>query len=310
MYNLFMEKNNKKRILTLIEILRKETSLDRHLKLDEIVIELEKRNIQVDNRKTLYDDFKVLNDFNINVEYDNGYYLLDAPFNLSEIKIIQDSINSLKNLDTNFMNEINEKLYTFISNDEAELLDKLKYVNKHSNKKLLPKMEDVLYAIKNNQSIVVKRKNKENQEVFPLFIHRENDYYYFYFHYPNSDKIYHYRFDNIETIILKDKLDSNPVSIKKVIKHINESSNSFYLKQAEAIKIKIINNLEYTSERLKDDFPQVIINNDTATIFASLNNVFYSKLLAYGRDIKIADKNISDKYLNYLDDIKAIYLRK
>lgn len=305
-----MEKNNKKRILTLIEILRKETNLDKHLKLDEIVIELEKRNIQVDNRKTLYDDFKVLNEFNFNVEYDNGYYLVDAPFNLSEIKIIQDSINSLKNLDTNFINEINDKLYSFISYDDEKLLEKIKYTSKHSSKKLLPKMEDVLYAIKNNLLITVKRKNKENQDVFPLFIHRENDYYYFYFHYPGSDKIYHYRFDNIESISLKDNLDSNPVGIKKVIKHINESSNSFYLKQAETIKIKIINNLEYTSERLKDDFPQVIINNDCATIFASLNNVFYSKLLSYGTDIKISDDNIADKYLNYLDEVKAIYLRK
>ena len=305
-----MEKNNKKRILTLIEILRKETSLDKHLKLDEIVIELEKRNIQVDNRKTLYDDFKVLNDFNFNVEYDNGYYLVDAPFNLSEIKIIQDSINSLKNLDTNFMNDINNKLYTFLSNDEEKLLEKIKYTSKHSNKKLLPKMEDVLYAIKNNLLITVKRKNKENQDVFPLFIHRENDYYYFYFHYPSSDKIYHYRFDNIESITLKDSLDSNPVSIKKVIKHINESSNSFYLKETKTIKIKIINNLEYTSERLKDDFPQVIINNDYATIFASLNNIFYSKLLSYGADIKISDKDIANKYLNYLDEVKAIYQRK
>ena len=305
-----MEKNNKKRILALIEILKKETSLDKHLKLDEIVIELEKRNIQVDNRKTLYDDFKVLNEFDFNVEYDNGYYLVDAPFNLSEIKIIQDSINSLKNLDTNFLKEINDKLYSFISHDDEKLLEKIKYTSKHSNKKLLPKMEDVLYAIKNNLLITVKRKNKENQDVFPLFIHRENDYYYFYFHYPSSDKIYHYRFDNIESITLKENLDSNPVSIKKVIKHINESSNSFYLKQAETIKIKIINNLEYTSERLKDDFPQVIINNDYATIFASLNNVFYSKLLSYGTDIKISDDNIADKYLNYLDEVKAIYLRK
>ncbi len=305
-----MEKNNKKRILILIEILKKETNYDKHLKLDEIITELEKRNIQVDNRKTLYDDFKVLNELGINIEYDNGYYLLEAPFSLSEIKIIQDSINSLKNLDTNFMNSINNKLYTFLSNDEEKLLEKIKYTSKHSNKKLLPKMEDVLYAIKNNTLISVKRKNKEIQDVFPLLIHRENDYYYFYFHYPNSEKIYHYRFDNIESITLKQDIDLNPISIKKVIKHINESSNSFYLKKAETIKIKILNNKEYTSERLKDDFPQVIINEDCATIFASLNNVFYAKLLSYGSDIKISDINIANKYLNYLDEVKAIYQKK
>lgn len=302
-----MKKNNKKRLLYLIEILRKQTNANRHLKLEEIISELEKRGIQVDNRKTLYDDFKILNEFGINVEYENGYYLLDAPFNLSEIKIIQDSINSLKNLDTTFMNDINKKLYSFISKDEEALLEKLKYINKHSNKKLLPKMEDVLWAIENNCLITIKRKNKENQDVYPLFIHRENDYYYFYFHYENSDKIYHYRFDNIDSIVLKDKKDSHPLPIKKVIKHIDESSNSFYLDNVETIKIKILKNREYTSQRLKDDFPQIIINNDEASIFASLNNVFYAKLLAYGTDIKIIDKKISDKYLEYINETIAIY---
>ena len=107
-----MEKNNKKRILYLIEILKKNSNFDRHLTLDEIITLLEEKNIKVDNRKTLYDDFKILNECGINVEYDNGYYLLDCPFNLSEIKIIQDSINSLKNLDTSFKNDINNKLYS------------------------------------------------------------------------------------------------------------------------------------------------------------------------------------------------------
>ena len=116
-----MEKNNKKRILYLIEILKKNSNFDKHLTLDEIISLLEHKNIRVDNRKTLYDDFKILNECDINVEYDNGYYLLDCPFNLSEIKIIQDSINSLKNLDTSFKNDINNKLYSFISSDEEKL---------------------------------------------------------------------------------------------------------------------------------------------------------------------------------------------
>ncbi len=303
-----MEKNKKKRLLILIEILKKKTNFNKHLKLDEIITELEKRDIKVNDRKTLYDDFKILNECGFNVEYDNGYYLLDAPFRLSEIKIILDSINSLKNLDTSFMNDITDKLYTFISDDEEKLLDKIKYTSKHSNKKLLPKMEEVLLAIEQNLAVTVKRKGKDKQDVFPLFIHRDNDYYYFYYHYENSDKLYHYRFDNIDSVALTNKKDLNPISIKKIIKHINESTNSFYSNKTETIKIKIINNLEYTTQRLIDDFPGVIINNDEATLFASLNNVFYSKLLAYGKDIKISDKEIADQYVLFLDDIKNIYL--
>ena len=51
-----MEKNNKKRILYLIEILKKNSNFDKHLSLDEIISLLEHKNIRVDNRKTLYDE--------------------------------------------------------------------------------------------------------------------------------------------------------------------------------------------------------------------------------------------------------------
>ena len=67
-----MEKNNKKRILALIDILRKESNENKHLKLSQIVDLLYEYGINVDNRKTLYDDFKTLNECNINIEYDDG----------------------------------------------------------------------------------------------------------------------------------------------------------------------------------------------------------------------------------------------
>lgn len=298
-----MEKNNKKRILKLIEILRKNTNEDKHLKLEEIVDLLYLEGIKVDNRKTLYDDFKVLNDCGINVEFDDGYYLLDAPFNLSEIKIIQDSIYSLKSLDNSLLENLNTKLYTFISKDEESLLESLKYSNKHKDKKLLQKMEDILLAIKNNKAIMVKRKNNKQEEVFPIFLHRDNNYYYLYYHYENKEKIYHYRFDNILNIKVTDKLDNITISKKKIIEKIQTASNSFFKGDSTTIELLIINESENIKERIENDFPNAIFTKDGFSIKTSINNNFYSKLLAYGKDIKIKDKKIAQDYLNYLKDI-------
>lgn len=302
-----MKRNNKKRILKIIEILRKNTDFDNHLSLDEIIMLLEKNDIKVGNRKTLYDDFKVLNQCDFNVEYDNGYYLLDAPFNLSEIKIISDSINSLKNLDTSFINSINQKLYSFISNNEKQFIKTLDYKINHKSSKLLPKMEDILEAIKKHQMVSIVTKNNVSQDIFPLFIHRSNDYYYFYYHYLDSEKIYHYRFDNIKTISLKEKYDTKNIPIKKIIKHINESSNAFYTKETTKVDI-IFESSPYLIERLNDDFPGIIINDDHATLFVSINQIFFSKLLAYGKQIKISDEIIAQKYCSYLKEIQDNYL--
>ena len=302
-----MEKNNKKRILYLIEILKKNSNFDRHLSLDEIISLLEHKNIRVDNRKTLYDDFKILNECGYNVEYDNGYYLLDCPFNLSEIKIIQDSINSLKNLDTSFKNDINNKLYSFISSDEEKLLEKIKYTNTQKTQKLLPKMEDILEAIKKHKMVSITTKNNQIQDVFPIFIHRANDYYYFYFHYQDNNKIYHYRFDNIKDILIKDTVDNINIPTKKIISHINESSNSFYTKETTKVNITFKTDSNLIG-RLSDDFPGIIINKDKATLFVSINQIFFSKILAYGNEIKISDETIAYQYVEYLKSIQNNYL--
>ena len=306
-----MEKNNKKRILYLIEILKKNSNFDKHLTLDEIITLLEEKNIRVDNRKTLYDDFKILNECGINVEYDNGYYLLDCPFNLSEIKIIQDSINSLKNLDTSFKNDINNKLYSFISSDEEKLLEEIKYTNTQKTQKLLPKMEDILEAIKNHKIVSITTKNNQIQDVFPIFIHRANDYYYFYFHYQDNNKIYHYRFDNIKVVLIKDTVDNINIPTKKIISHINESSNSFYTKETTKVNITFKTDSNMDSNligRLSDDFPGIIINKDKATLFVSINQIFFSKILAYGNEIKISDETIAYQYVEYLKSIQNNYL--
>lgn len=300
-----MEKNNKKRILYLIEILKKNSNFDKHLSLDEIISLLEHKNIRVDNRKTLYDDFKILNECGVNVEYDNGYYLLDCPFNLSEIKIIQDSINSLKNLDTSFKNDLNNKLYSFISSDEEKLLEEIKYTNTQKTQKLLPKMEDVLEAIRTHKMISITTKNNQIQDIFPIFIHRANDYYYFYFHYQDNTKIYHYRFDNIKDVLIKDTLDNINIPTKKIINHINESSNSFYTKETTKVNISFNPNI---IDRLYDDFPGIIINKDKATLFVSINQIFFSKILAYGNEIKISDETIAYQYVEYLKSIQNNYL--
>lgn len=305
-----MEKNNKKRLLVLLEILKKNSNEDKHLGMNEIITLIEEKGIEVNNRKTIYDDIKTLNESGYDVEYENGYYLLDAPFSLSEIKIIQDSINSLKILDDRFLNELNNKLYSFISDDEVKLLEKIKYTNKHKDKKLLQRMEDVLLAIKNNTSVIVKRNDLKEEEVYPIFIHRDNDYYYFYYHYLDSNKLYHYRFDNLLDLNITDHKDTITINHKTIIDTINESSNSFYNKKAELVTIILNKNDERLNQRILDDFPLAIRTKYGFSLKVSINNLFFAKIFKYGSDVSIKEKTISDKYIKYLNEVLSTYRHK
>ncbi|MDO4500497.1 MAG: WYL domain-containing protein [Erysipelotrichaceae bacterium] len=302
-----MIRNNKKRLLVLLGILKKKTNIDKHLNAVELTSLLEEEGIEVSNRKTLYDDLKILSDAGYDIECDDGYYLLEAPFSLSEIKIIQDSINSLKNLDKKFLDGLNNKLYSFISEDEEKLLEELKYTSKHNDKKLIQHMELILEAINKHTALSVKTRYRTD-EVFPLFLHRENDYYYVYYHYENSDKLYHYRLDNISSISFLDKLDEISISKKKIIDTINASSNSFFKGEMKSVSLKVLKENEYLDRRISDDFKDVIKTKDGYSIRVNVNDIFFSKILTYGDQIKISDENTAYEYVEYLKKIQNLYL--
>ena len=293
---------NKDRIITLLEILKKESDFNHKLKLKDIIVKLEENNINVNNRKTIYDDLKVLNNHDYIVEYDDGYYLLEAPFSLSEIKIIIDSLNSLKNLDDHFLNALKTKLFSFISKYEAKQIKNLEYLNKHTDKKFINRLEDVLEAINNNQTLIVKRKDKK-EEIVPIFLHRQNDYYYLYYHYLTNNKIYHIRFDNILDTSITNNTSDITINKNTIINHINESTNSFYSGKTTTIKFEILDESNNLKARLQDDFSNIIFTKDGFSIKANINPLFFSKLCAYQNSIRISDKDIRKEYINFLKNI-------
>jgi len=299
-----MESNNKRRIIKLIEILRKNTDIDHKLSLNEITDLLKYNDIDVNNRKTLYDDFKVLSDYGFDIDYSDGYYLTEAPFSVSEIKIIIDALNSLKNLDDKFLKNLCDKLYGFVSTYEENLLRKLEYHTKHSDKKFINRLEDTLQSINNNKTVIIKRTNKsDEEEIAPIFLYRNNDFYYLYYHYVQNDKIYHCRFDNIVSMKVTSNLNDITISRNKIIETIEASTDSFYSNKAQIVEFIICKDSEYLRNRLANDFTNLVFTSKGFSIKASINDALFSKLTSYQDDIKIADKTISNQYISFLNNI-------
>ena len=294
---------HRERLLKLLEIMIRYTDMDHKLSLNEISDLLNENGIAIANRKTLYDDFRILSKMGYDIEYERGYYLLEAPFSLSEIKIMIDSLNSLKNLDERFLKELKNKLYSFISIYEIKQLKKLEYKNRHTDRKFLNRMEDVLNSLNANTAIFIRRINRDEEEIFPLFLHHQNDYYYLYYHYPLSAKIYHTRFDNILNTRMSDKPNDTSIPAEKIIEYIDESSASFHSGKGRLIRFEIMEDSEKLKERLADDFPNLVFTRNGFTIRASVNDVFFAKLAAYQDQIKISDRNVAEQYIEFLKKI-------
>ena len=294
---------HRERLLKLLELLIRYTDMDHKLSISELCDLLSDEGINVSNRKTLYDDFKLLSKMGYEIEYDNGYYLAQAPFSLSEIKIMVDSLNSLRNLDERFLESLKKKLYGFISIYESKKLKKLEYHNRHRDKKFLNRLEDVLSAINDDTALIIHRMNKDEEEIIPLFLHRQNDFYYLYYHYPESDKIYHCRFDNILSSRLTDHKNTQSIPLEKVLEHIEESTSSFHSGKGRLIRIEITEDTPYIRQRLEDDFPNLIFTKKGFSIKASINDAFFAKLVSYKDQIKISDRDVADQYIAFLCSI-------
>ena len=295
---------NKKRIIQLLKIMQSYTDMDHKLSIKEILSLLEKQGIPSADRKTLYDDFKALDEMGYDVEYDEGYYLSEAPFSVSEVKIIIDSLDSLKNLDETFLSRLKEKLYSFISVYETEDLIRLEYQSRHKDLHFINRLEDSLEAIRKNCLLRIQRAKKaKSEDIGPLFLHRENDYYYLYYHYPQSEKIYHVRFDNIVSMQILEEKDLIDIPVQKVIAHIEESSSGFHSFENQTLLFEIIEDSEYLRSRLQDDFSNIIFTKNGFSARVSISDAFFSKLTSYADKIKISDPKIAERYIEYLEKI-------
>ncbi len=295
---------NRQRILELIRILRKKTDPEHKMTVSELMNELDRKEIRVSNRKTFYDDFRSLDEYGLVVENDNGkYYLSEAPFSLAEIKILSDSLNSLKDLDERFAGKLKEKLYSFISDHEVRDLKKLEYTNDHLQTHFIHRLEDTLQAIRYHKRILITRKKRQKEEIAPLFLYRENDHYYLYYHYPGSEKIYHLRFDHIDDIILTENADDLTIPRDRIISLISESTNAFHSSRTQTIRFLITEDSDALRNRLQEDFPNIVFTRNGFSIKASVNEVLFAKLAGYGTNIKISDEDIAHDYIEYLDRI-------
>lgn len=305
---------NKKRIIALLFIFYRYSDRDNHLSINEILnILAEEYGIYEANRKTIYDDIKILNSFEgINIILDaNKYHLDEQLFTSGEIKILIDSLSSLKNVDEKCYQKISKKLSGLLSLHEQDKIKGLDVSIKRTNQQhFIDNVNTILQAINQNKSLNAKIRNKV-ADINPYFLYRANDYYYLFYTYLDSDRIYKVRFDHMNDIFISDNTFKQAVAKDKILDIINESTKFYHRQNVQKIVLEIIDDSEDTYLRLLDDFSNIIINQKKklAYLKLSINDVLFSKLTAYQDKIKILEPSeLIGIYQDYLNAIIAVYL--
>ncbi len=215
--------NQKLKLYYLAKILMEETDDYHGLTMPDLLQELEAYGVTAD-RKSIYSDIEALNDIGLDIvgEKSGKYYVYhigSRKFELAELKLLIDAVQSFKFITEKKSNTLIKKLTTFASMYEASQLERQLAVQgrvKTMNESIYYTVDDIHAAILNNKKIsfrymtwdtnkkLVPRKDK-TYVISPWRLTWNDENYYLIAFDSESGIIKHYRVDKMDRLEILDE---------------------------------------------------------------------------------------------------------
>ena len=206
----------KQKLLVLLSILKTETDETHPLTVPQLIDRLERFGIYAE-RKSVYDDLETLRrqEYDIVLHRGKGYYLGEREFQLAELKLLVDAVQSSRFITARKSNELIEKLERQTSIYGAQALQRQVYVAgrvKSMNESVYYNIDAIHQAIGENRQITFKYfdYNWKLQRVFrhdgalyrvsPYALLRSDENYYLTAYDGRAERIRHYRVDKMVEI--------------------------------------------------------------------------------------------------------------
>ena len=213
------KEGQKLKLLTLLEILSRETDEQHPLSVPHLVELLRERGVDAE-RKSVYDDIQTINSmpgapFEIVQQRGRGggYYMTDSPFELSELKLLVDAVYASKFITARKSRTLIDKLGKFTSRYRQAELDRTVLVSgrvKSQDEKILYSVDALHTAITTGvqvqfkycdwdlQKQMVPRHNGQLYKVSPWALVWENGNYYLIAY--TEGHLRHYRVDKMQKV--------------------------------------------------------------------------------------------------------------
>jgi predicted DNA-binding transcriptional regulator YafY len=213
--------NQRPKLLYLMKILLEKTDAEHPMLMSEIIAELGSYGITAE-RKTIYADLELLRQFGLNIETlrsrATSYYIDHRQFELAELKLLVDAVQSSRFITEKRSNELIAKLSSLTSAPQAKHLKRQVYVAgraKAMNETVYYSIDQIHAAINEGKQISfryfdystqkkrVYRKKGEAYLTTPVTLCWSDDCYYLIAYNSKHDALTHYRVDRMsETTVL------------------------------------------------------------------------------------------------------------
>ncbi len=317
----------KAKLLYILKILKEETDESNFMPMHALIARLEFYGILAE-RKSIYSDIRVLQDFGydilINKSKNNGGYAIgEQEFELVELKLLVDAVQSSRFITKNKTLILIKKLERFTSQVKAKQLQRQVYVAKRvkaENEKIYYNVDCIHSAIQNNKKVsftyfewTVKKEMRGKKEgaqyvVSPWALTFNEENYYLIAYDGIASKIKHYRVDKMLNIAVVD-LGREGMELYKNFDLAETCNKTFGMFGGveEVVTLRLPNayvgvvidrfGKEISLRELEDDHFSVRVK-------VAISPPFYGWLAGLGIRVQItAPEYVKNEYIQYLENI-------
>ena len=303
--------NQKFKFTYLMKIMLEKTDDEHSLTMPQIMEELEKYDVTAE-RKSIYTDFQDMTEkFGVEIIKEQigreTYYHVGArEFELAEVKLLIDAIQSSKFITQTKSRELITKIKSFVSEHQAKQLQRQVYINdrvKTMNESVYYNVDDIHTAINQNKKIrfkyfkwdintkLVPRHNGDWFIVSPWALTWDDENYYMVAFDDLDSKIKHYRVDKMMHIsIEEEKRSGRDVFRNFDMAEYSKATFRMYQGQKAKVKIQFANYMcGVFIDRFGKDISFRPIDDEHSELHVDVNvsPQFFGWIFSLGKDVKV-----------------------
>lgn len=302
--------NQKFKLYRLAQIMLERTDEEHYITMPEIMETLKEYDITAE-RKSIYVDLRDLETFGIDVEGEQvgnryHYHVVNRPFEMPELKLLVDAIQSSKFITARKTNDLIRKLETFVSRYDAMKLQRQVYVSgriKTMNESIYYTVDEIHNAISENKKICFQyfqwnvKKEMELRHggayyrISPWGLSWDDENYYLVGYDSDAQMIKHYRVDKMLNLRMIDERREGRDHFKKLdMADYAKKSFGMYGGKEQDVKMLVENHLAGVMiDRFGKDIMMVPVDKEhfSVKVQVHVSRQFLGWVISLGEGIKI-----------------------
>ena len=322
--------NQKLKLLYLMQLLLQKSDEAHTLSVQQMTDELAHYDIKVE-RKTLYDDMEALRRFGLDIvvarSKTTGYYIGNRDFELPELKLLVDSVQSSKFITEKKTLSLIKKIEGLANVYDAQLLQRQVYVRnrvKSMNESVYYNVDEISNAITQDKVIRFRyfdygitkerkfRKDGAWYEISPLSLMWDDENYYMLGYDTEAERLKHYRVDKMTDISALDRPRDGKDEFARVdMSQYSKKVFGMFTGDVQTVRMCFENRLVgAVIDRFGRD-TMILTTDDThfvVSVDVAVSPQFFAWVFGFGTAVEIlSPENVRREYVQRLSSLSEMY---